>query len=396
MKNNILKISILYTIILSMISHSGYGQIFDSEQNPLSVKWRSISTAGFKIIYPTELEKEAQRMANTIPAIYPSVSADFKSQKTWLPIVLQNRGTTANGFVQLAPKKSQFYTTPPQQFDSQDWLNNLAVHELRHVAQFDQLTGRKKFFLTEELHFAYIGLSTPTWFLEGDAVSTETSLTNAGRGRQPAWVMPFRAAVLNGKNLSYSKSYFGSNKDLTPGYYQLGYLLTSNLRREYGKTIINQLTNDINQRPLRPYPFSSSLKKFTGANTRTYYLKTLEVLKTKWKQQDEFYKSENYESLNKRAKYESNYHLPNILPSGQILALKQTKGEALGFVMVNADRSETKLFKIGYQEQVWYSYGSGRLVWDEIREGPRYKQRSYSVICMYDLASKKRKQLTFK
>jgi len=395
--NNIkLKIRILSIFTLSIISLPSFSQIFDSEQSPLSVRWRQINSNGFRIIYPTELENEAQRMANTITHIYPYVGMSLNRQKTTLPIVFQNRGTIANGFVQLAPKKSQFYTTPPQQFDSQDWLNNLAVHELRHVAQFDKITGREKFFLTEEIYFAYLGISTPTWFFEGDAVSTETALTNAGRGRQPSWVMPFRTSLLSGQKLSYSKSYFGSNKDITPGYYQMGYLLSSNLRSSFGKGIMDSLLSDMHNRPARPYPFSNSLKKFTGSGSKDYYLKTLEKLKSDWQKQDALNQSENYVRLNRNSNYASNYYLPTAIKKNQILTLKQTKGETAGFVLLNQDKSEEPLFKIGYQEQAWFSYGNGKLVWDEIRFDPRYKQRSYSVICIYDFETKSKRQLTFK
>ncbi|MBB2145356.1 hypothetical protein GM921_07670 [Pedobacter sp. LMG 31464] len=391
-----LKISILNIVLLSFISVSSFGQIFDSEQNPLSVKWRQINSNGFTLIYPTELEKEAQRMANTIGHIYPQVGQSLNRQKTSIPIVFQNRGTLANGFVQLAPKKVQFYTTPPQQFDSQDWLNNLAVHELRHVAQFDKITGGKAHPFPEEIYFAYMGLSIPTWFFEGDAVSTETSLTNVGRGRQPSWIMPFRTSLLSGKKFSYSKAYFGSNKDQTPGYYQMGYLMVSSLRKEFGKNIVDSLLTAIHDRPLRLYPFSQSLKEFTGNTTRKYYLKTATQLENDWKKQDELNKSENYKSLNRPAKYASSYFLPTELANQQILALKQTKAETAAFVVIDEDKNEKELIKIGYQEQPWFSYGNGILVWDEIRFDPRYKQRSYSVICMYDFASKTKRQLTFK
>lgn len=391
-----LKISILTSIILSFISLSSFSQIFDSEQNPLSVKWRQIQINGFKIIYPTELENEAQRMANTINKIYPAVGQSLDRQKTAIPIVLQNRGTVANGFVQLAPKKSQFYTTPPQQFDSQDWLNNLAVHELRHVAQFDKITGGSAHPFPEEIYFAYLGAAIPTWFFEGDAVSIETSLTKAGRGRQPSWVMPFRTSLLNGKNFSYSKNYFGSNKDITAGYYQMGYLMVSNLRKEFGEGISDSLLSDIKKRPLRLYPFSQSLKKYTGKNTKAYYQQTIAQLKNEWQKQAEQTASENYVSLNRPAKFASNYFLPTEIAEGKILALKQTKGETPGFVFINADKSEDRLFKIAYQEQPWFSYHNGILVWDEIRFDPRYKQRSYSVICSYNFATKTKTQLTFK
>ena len=243
MKDNALYKSLIIkiktTIILSLISHSVFSQIFSEEQNPLSVKWRQINAAGFKIIYPTELEKEAQRMANTLPYIYPYVGGSLGVKKTTIPLLLQNQGVIANGFVQLGPKKSEFYTTPPQQFDSQDWLNNLAVHELRHVAQFDKLTGGKTRPFPELAYFAWFGLSLPIWFFEGDAVTTETALTNAGRGRQPSWIMPYRASLLEGKSFSYSKANFGSQKDLTPGYYQLGYLMSANIRTLHGKNIFD-------------------------------------------------------------------------------------------------------------------------------------------------------------
>jgi len=389
-----LKFRILLILVLSFCSLEVFSQFFDESQTPLSVKWRQIDHRGFKIIYPNSLEKEAQRMANTLAYIYPTVGKSLGQQKTLFPIILQNQGTTSNGFVQLAPKKSQFYTMPSQQFDSQDWLNNLAVHELRHVAQFNKITGSTGFPFPEEVYFGYIGVSTPLWFLEGDAVSTETSLTYSGRGRQPNWIMPFRTSVLEGKNFNYSKAYFGSEKDVTPGYYQLGYLINSNLQKNYGNNIGNELLSDLNKRPLRLYPFSQSLKKFTGKNTRQYYLKTLEDLRSAWTKQNEQNPSIDYKSLNPKTTYATNYHLPTQLPNQNLLAIKQSKSETPGFISLSPDGKEKTLLKIGYQEQPWYSYGNGKVVWDERREDPRYKQRSYNVICIYDLQSGKKQQLT--
>lgn len=389
-----MKFRILTSLLLSFCSQAVFSQFFDESQTPLSVKWRQIEHGGFKIIYPSSLEKEAQRMANTFAYIYPTVGRSLGESKTIIPIVLQNQGTTSNGFVQLAPKKSQFYTMPSQQFDSQEWLNNLAVHELRHVAQFNKISGTKGFPFPEEVYFGYIGVSTPLWFLEGDAVSTETSLTYSGRGRQPNWIMPFRTSILAGKNFNYSKAYFGSEKDVTPGYYQLGYLINSNLQKNYGNNIANELLSDLNKRPLRLYPFSQSLKKFTGKNTRQYYLKTLDDLRAAWTQQNDQNQSVNYPSLNPKTTYATNYHLPTQLPNQNIVAIKQSKSETPAFVSLAPNGKEKVLLKIGYQEQPWYSYGNGKIVWDERREDPRYKQRSYNVICIYDLQSGKKQQLT--
>ena len=387
-------INFILLTTLSLISAPAFSQIFGGDQNPLSVKWRQINSGGFKLIYPEELEAEAQRMANTIRHIYPYVGHSLNRQKASIPIVLQNQGVIANGFVQLAPKKSEFYTTPPQEFDSQDWLNNLAVHELRHVAQFDKLTGGKTRPFPEELYFAWFGVSLPLWFFEGDAVTIETALTKAGRGRQPSWIMPYRTSLLEGKNFSYSKVNFGSAKDLTPGYYQLGYLMTSNMRNEFGKNIFDSVLTDIRSRPARPYPFSNSLKKFTGKGSKKWFDHTTEILKAKWRQQSDNTPSISYPVLNSPPRYATNYFLPVRLPDGRILTLKQSKAEPPHFTLIDSDKKERKLLSIAPQEQPWFSYANGMITWDETRSDPRFHQRSYSVVCTYNLKTKKVKKLS--
>ncbi|MFW0716614.1 hypothetical protein [Pedobacter sp. N23S346] len=392
--NKRLIIRYLTSISLSIISYPVFGQIFSTAQNPLSVHWNYIQSGGFKIIYPKELEKDAQRMARTLPFIYPKVGLGLRQQKTSIPLLLQNQGTIANGFVQLGPKKSEFYTTPPQYFDSQDWLNNLAVHELRHIAQFDKLTGSKKHPFPELAYFAYFGAGIPTWFFEGDAVVNETALTESGRGRQPNWIMPYRASILEGKKLSYSKAYFGSNKDVTPGYYQTGYLMVADMKEKFGQFLSDSLLGDIRKRPIRIYPFSKSLKKYTTKNTKEYFLATQDNVADKWTNQQRLLVTENYQSINKKTALATNYFLPVRLNKNQVLALKESKQEARHFVLINKDQPEQKLFSIGYQEQPWFSLKNNLLVWDEIRYDPRYKQRSYSVICSYNLETKKFNKLS--
>ncbi|RYE52692.1 MAG: hypothetical protein EOP48_15945, partial [Sphingobacteriales bacterium] len=394
--NRILIISTIAIIYLSFISYTANAQLFNGDQNPLSVKWRQIYASGFRIIYPTELEKEAQRMANTLSYIYPKVGASLRREKTAIPLLLQNRGVIANGFVQLAPKKSEFFTTPPQQFDSQDWLNNLAVHELRHIAQFDKLTNGKAHPFPEDIYFAWFGASLPLWFFEGDAVTIETALTGAGRGRQPFWIMPYRANLLSGKNYSYSKINFGSSKDVTPGYYQYGYLNVSNIKSQFGKDIFDSVLTDIRKRPLRAYPFSNSLKKYTGSGTKKWFRQTSELLRTQWEKQASSSNTKNYSALNKTSNYATNYFLPVKLPDGKILVLKQSKSETSHFVMIDENKKEQKLFGIAYQEQPWFSYANNTITWDEVRYDPRYRQRSYSVICTYNFQTKRKTSITTK
>jgi hypothetical protein len=372
-------------MLLTLHSGGTFAQVFGGEQNPLSVHWLEINSSGFKLIFPRELSAEAQRMANTLPQIFPYEGASLGLGKTQIPIIFQNQGVVANGFVQLGPKKSEFNATPPQQFDSQDWLNNLAVHEMRHAAQFELLTGGRTFPLSENIYFAWMGASIPLWFFEGDAVSTETSLTQSGRGRQPSWIMPYRTSLLSGRKFSYSKANFGSAKDVTPGYYQLGYLMTSNIRSQFGKYIFKDLLTDIKKRPLRLYPFSNSLNKITGMGTKDWYRNTTVELEKEWKKQDAENPSEEYAVMNKPTKFATDYYLPTPVEKGLVLALKESKAESRRFVLIDSNKKEKTVLTIGYQEQPWFSYSKGIIVWDEVRFDPRYRQRSYNVICSYNL-----------
>src|SRR5690606_1120530 len=101
----------------------------------------------------------------------------------------------------------------------------------------------------------------------------------------PSWEMPFRTNLLSGKTYSYQKNYMGSLKDVTPGFYQLGYLLTSGLQNEYGEAVLDSLMTRMAKLPIRPYNFSNSLKKFTGYNTRQWHRKIQADLTEKWETQ---------------------------------------------------------------------------------------------------------------
>src|SRR3546814_4043726 len=105
--------------------------------------------------------------------------------------------------------------TPPQNNGPGDWVTRLAVHELRHIAQINQVIQTKKIDLPliQEFQFALFGVSMPVWLIEGDAVITETALTSGGRGLQPSWENEFRANELRNKKASNQKYFFEMGRD---------------------------------------------------------------------------------------------------------------------------------------------------------------------------------------
>ncbi|MDM8176299.1 hypothetical protein QT327_18455 [Olivibacter sp. 47] len=277
-KYKTLLINTLSLTISLFYSPLAFSQIFDDYQNPPSVKWREIQTPEFQVIFPAEFENQAQRLTYVLESVLTKVSKSIGKKPRKISIILQNRDVVSNGFVQLGPRRSEFSTTPPQQMDYQDWLNSLAVHELRHVVQFDKISGYLKAPLFEQLALAIFGITLPPWFYEGDAVGIETTLSTAGRGRLPSWELPFRTNTLSGKKYSYQKDFLGSLRHITPGYYQLGYFMTTKMRRDYGENFLEDLMTRIAKNPIRPYNFSSSLKTLTGYNTESWHKKTVEEL----------------------------------------------------------------------------------------------------------------------
>jgi hypothetical protein len=122
----------------------------------------------------------------------------------------------------------------------------LVVHELRHVVQFDKLGGRFSGVPFLETYLgAVLNLEVPSWVWEGDAVGAETALTTTGRGRLPSFELAFRTNTLSGIRYSYVKNYLGSMKDMTPGYYPLGFFMTTKLRRDYGTGILDSIMTNI-------------------------------------------------------------------------------------------------------------------------------------------------------
>ncbi|EOR94952.1 hypothetical protein ADIARSV_1913 [Arcticibacter svalbardensis MN12-7] len=389
--------SFLFIFSLTILTGKLNAQVFDSEQNPPSIKWRQINTEYLQVIYPMELESEAQRILSVLEAIMVRERISIKARQKKISIILQNQGTTANGFVQLAPRRSEFYTTPSQSFDFQSWLNSLAVHEMRHVIQFDKLTGKLNAPFFEELALAIFGITLPPWFYEGDAVGMETALTDAGRGRIPEWSNILRANTLSQRNFSYSKNYLGSLKDFTPGYYQLGYFMTSKLRKDYGANIMDSIYSTMTRNPLRPYNLSRAIHKITGMNTRQLHDATIKELQDLWQAQADQSNPIDYPSINKRkTNTPENYNLPQPVAGGNILALKQGKASVPKIVLITPEGKEKKILNIGAQELPWFSYGGGKITWDEYRSDARFHQRSFNVINVYNLTTKRARQITHK
>ncbi len=83
--------------------------------------------------------------------------------------------------------RAEFFELPPQNIYPQIWQDQLALHEYRHVVQINKMRqGLTKglYYVFGEQAIAFVmGLWVPFWFIEGDAVYSETIFSKSGRGR---------------------------------------------------------------------------------------------------------------------------------------------------------------------------------------------------------------------
>ena len=222
-----------------LIVCNSYAQRFAG--TPPAVKWKQINTDSARIIFPAGLDSQAQRVASLVHYQAGQNPVALGNQIKKINIVLQNQTTIANGYVGLGPYRSEFYMTPAlSNFDqgSVAWGDGLAIHEYRHVQQFNNFrNGISKLMGTlfgEEGYALAVNASVPDWFYEGDAVYHETILSRQGRGRLPLFMSAYPSLWKAEKKYSWMKLRNGSLKDYVPDHYNLGYLLVNYGYEKYG------------------------------------------------------------------------------------------------------------------------------------------------------------------
>ncbi len=374
--------------------------------NPTSAKWYQIQTPGFRVLFLKGFETQAQRMANTLETIRVPEAKGMNTLPKRIPIVLQNLSAQSNGFVALAPRRSEFYAMPSQNYNfigGVEWMNMLAVHEYRHVAQFQRsITGFNKllfYVFGQEAVAAMSYISAPQWFWEGDAVATETAFTPGGRGRMPNFDLVFRTNLLEGRAFNYNKQYLRSYKNFIPNHYVLGYNMVSHLRRQTGQA--NSFGNIARRTwalPFIPFAFSTSVKKEVSYTVPVLYKKMTSDLKSEYEKQLNEIELTPFENVTfRKNETYTDYLYPQVLDSGFIVALKSGIGDIEQIVIFKEGQSVSKKFVTGPMNESGYlSSAQNKVVWNEYRYDPRWPVRNYSIIKGFDFGAKLQQEVTRK
>src|SRR5664279_5422336 len=324
-------------------------QIFGG--SPPSIRWKSMHTIPANIIFPSGLEQEASQVAILVSALSRTTLSTIGGRQKPVDIVFHNLTTISNGYVQLAPFRSEFELTPPQNsFDlgSIPWNQTLAVHEYRHVQQYNNFNvGISKLFYIlagqDGLAFAN-NLSVPNWFWEGDAVFQETLVSKQGRGRLPLFLTGFDALWLSRKNYSWMKIRNGSYRDYTPNHYPLGYMLVAYGREKYGNDFWARTAVEAAAFKGLFYPMQSAIKRNSGISFDSFHTKALDYFQMQlpgkaYSSSLALYGKENHHFVGDEL-------FPQFTDSSQLVFLNSSYRLPPEFVVMNLNSEETSRVRL--------------------------------------------------
>ena len=367
--------------------------------NPPSVKWKQLNDSAARVIYPVGMDSAARRVAGVINHIKSTTQPTIGYKQRKVNVVLQNQLITTNGYVGLAPFRSEFYLVPAQNSFSLGSLpagDQLAVHEFRHVQQYNNANVG----LTRLLHTIFgeggqalaYGIAVPNWFAEGDAVYNETYLTNQGRGRLPYFFNGFRSLWAAGKNYSWMKLRNGSFRDYTPDWYPMGYMMIAYGRENYGSDVWAKVNHDAASYRSLFYPFQSAVKRNTGKNYTEFRNAALDHFKQQLLTPELQKGTQQYKS---NQHFIGNQEFPVYVDDSTIIYRKSSYKQRATFVMKTGN-TERRIRLADFTVDGYFNYNNGQIVYASRRPDARWTYREYNELKIVDVKTGTQRGLTHK
>lgn len=359
--------------------------------NRFSIRWQQINTDTVRVLFPQGLDSTAWRVANLVHNMASGTLLSLGNRTKKIDIVLQNTPVVANGYVGLAPFRSEFYLTPsPDNFEmgSLGWADKLTLHEYRHVQQYNNFyRGFSKtlsLLLGQEGHALATNAAIPNWFFEGDAVFQETLLSRQGRGRMPSFLKAYPALWNSEKKYSWMKLRNGSFKHYVPNHYDLGYLLVNYGYGKYGNDFWKHVTQEASAWKNVFYPMQKAVKNYSGLSYTTFVKNAFDYYK-------EIYDSAGtLKATPPTNKSYVNYFNPYSIAPDSLLYLKTSYKKRPAFVIKDGSGEHALRVRDNSLEEK-FGYSSGKIVYAAYESHPRWRNLDYSVIKILDIKTRKQK-----
>ena len=391
----------IFLVAAVLIPLTASAQFYLTGDDPGRVRWYSIDTDNFSIIYPEGTDSLAREYGYKLEKFRIPVSRSTGYLNNGRMPAVMHAYNDANGSVAWAPKRMDLFTIPsPYAPEPMTWSTMLSVHEGRHVTQMQfGLTKAHKpigWAFGEMWNILasllYPGLSN----IEGDAVIAETALTNSGRGRTADFLNYYKVAFDNGDFRRWDQWRLGSQRRYAPDHYALGYLTIGGFRYLYDCPEFMKEAYDLSAR--RPYnlaAFYTTTRKLTGKRYEDAFQEVCHTMHGIWKEEAEarapFIPMEPVtEDPRLYADYRGTVILDNTLYS-----IKSGHETAPMIVSIDESGKEKVLSRFASQtSDLKASESLKRIYWSETSSDPRWSLESESRIRYADAGEKRKNNLT--
>jgi len=368
--------------------------------NPPSLKWLQINNDTARIIFPAGLENQAADVFSIVKNLSRATLPTIGSRQRKINIIFQNQTTISNGYVQLAPFKSEFELTADQNsFDlgSLPWPKQLAIHEYRHVQQYNNYRvglSRVFFYLFGEGGQELANsISVPNWFWEGDAVYQETLVSEQGRGRLPSFLNGYKSLWIADKDYSWMKLRNASLLDYTPDHYPVGYMLVAYGREKYGPEFWRKTTHDAAAFKGVFYPLQKAVERYSGQSFASFRKDALDYFRGQFKNNPSNDSSVQYARRHKH--FVADEEFPQFISSDEIVFVRTSYTQPPAFVIRNINSGiNKKIITKAISLDNYFSLRNNKIVYAAYEPDLRWGWRDFSVLRLLDIRTGKEKKLT--
>lgn len=381
----------IITLTAFLLPFISSAQFFVTGDDPGRLKWYSIETDNFKVIYPEGTDSLARVYAEKIEKFRIPVSLTTgyisgQGDGRKMPVVM-HAYNAANGSVAWAPKRMDLFTLPSA-YDPEPmpWSTMLSVHESRHVTQmqFGMTRAQKPFtWVFGEMwnilvSLVYPGISN----MEGDAVITETAWTSSGRGRTADFLNYYWVAFDNGDFRNWNRWRFVSQVNNAPNYYSLGYLTIGGFRYLYDcPEYMNAAYNLAASRPYSLLAFRRTAEKLTGKKFNDAFKEVCDTMYTLWKADADARKPYiPSEQVSADTRFYTEYK-NNTIAGNDIYAIKKGHINTPVLVRIDSTGKETRISSFASDAgRMQWDPSSKRLYWSETSTDKRWNLQTKSRI----------------
>lgn len=400
--------SLLTLLTFALFALPGHAQFFLAGDDPGHLRWQSIETPHYEVVFPRGSDSLARVYARALEQFRVPMGRSIGEtptlgQRKKLPVVLHTHYPYSNGMMAWAPRRMDLYTMPESYgSDPSPWVIQLAAHEPRHLSQL-QLGGKGfmkafTYIFGEAWHPVGWVLYENSSIGEGDAMAAETGLASGTRGRTADFLNYYRVALDQGDYRSWERWYFGSYKHYTPDLYKMSYIsiIGSRYLLEDPYFTRDVIHNSIHKAwPFTPHNFRRHLARQMGKKKfKEVYRDLMDVFGNQWKADTElrgpFLPLEN---VTPAQSFPTSYR-GSVWVDGTLYCVRSGYLYADELVAIR-DGNIRRLHSFSsHTSHLSDDPVKHRIYWSEVRRDARWTLAGYSVICYYDLTSSRMHTLT--